>query len=64
VIEGVSQVIVEVEDEDQVLKFWTETMSSSRTRPTEAGRWIEVRTRDRATIFVLRPPHDDRPTAP
>jgi hypothetical protein len=32
VIEGVSQVIVEVEDEDQVLKFWTETMSSSRTR--------------------------------
>jgi hypothetical protein len=26
VIEGVSQVIVEVEDQDQALRFWTETM--------------------------------------
>jgi lactoylglutathione lyase len=67
VIEGVSQVIVEVEDQDRALKFWTETMGFELVQDApygEAGRWIEVRTRDKATILVLRPRQGDRPTAP
>jgi lactoylglutathione lyase len=67
VIEGVSQVIVEVEDQDRALKFWTETMGFELVQNApygEAGRWIEVRTRDKATILVLRPRQGDRPTAP
>lgn len=30
----------------------------------EEGRWIEVRTRDRATLLVLRPRQGGRPAAP
>ena len=56
-IEGVSQVVVEVEDQDRALKFWTETMGFDLAQDApyaEAGRWIEVQTRDKATILVLR----------
>src|SRR5215831_14593898 len=65
-IEGVSQTIVEVEDQDRALKFWTETIDFELTQdePYEAGRWIEVRTRDKATVLVLRSGLGDRPTAP
>ena len=66
-IEGVSQVIVEVEDQDRALKFWTQTMEFELVQDApygEAGRWIEVRTRDKATILVLRPRQNDRPSAP
>ena len=65
-IEGVSQVIVDVEDQDRALKFWTETMEFELAQDApygEAGRWIEVRTRDKATILVLRLRQDDRPMA-
>jgi predicted enzyme related to lactoylglutathione lyase len=67
VIEGVSQVVVEVEDQDRALKFWTETMEFELAQDApygEAGRWIEVRTRDKATILVLGLRQGDRPTAP
>jgi lactoylglutathione lyase len=67
VIEGVSQVIVEVEDQDRALRFWTETMEFELVQDApygETGRWIEVRTPDTATILVLRPRQGDRPTAP
>jgi predicted enzyme related to lactoylglutathione lyase len=67
VIEGVSQVIVEVEDQDRALKFWTETMEFELAQDApygEAGRWIEVRTRDKATILVLRLRQGARTTAP
>ena len=66
-IEGVSQVIVEVEDQDRALGFWTKTMEFELVQDApygEGGRWIEVRTRDKATILVLRPRLGDRPTAP
>jgi predicted enzyme related to lactoylglutathione lyase len=67
VIEGVSQLIVEVEDQGRALKFWTETIEFELVQDTpygEAGRWIEVRTRDKATVLVVRPRQGDRPTAP
>ncbi len=66
-IEGVSQLIVEVEDQGRALKFWTETIEFELVQDTpygEAGRWIEVRTRDKATVLVVRPRQGDRPTAP
>jgi predicted enzyme related to lactoylglutathione lyase len=66
VIEGVSQVIVEVEDQDRALRFWTETMEFELAQDApygEGGRWIEVRTRDKATLLVLRLRQRDRPTA-
>jgi catechol 2,3-dioxygenase-like lactoylglutathione lyase family enzyme len=49
-VEGVSQVIVEVEDQDRALTFWTEIMEFELVQDGpygEDGRWIEVRTRDR-----------------
>jgi predicted enzyme related to lactoylglutathione lyase len=67
VIEGVSQGIVEVEDQDRALKFWTETVGFELAQDApygEAGRWIEVRTRDKATILVLRPRQGERRTGP
>jgi lactoylglutathione lyase len=67
VIEGVSQVVVDVEDQDRALRFWTETMEFELLQDApygEAGRWIEVRTRDKATNLVLRLRQGDRPTAP
>jgi predicted enzyme related to lactoylglutathione lyase len=65
-IEGVSQVVVEVEDQDRALRFWTERVEFELVQDApygEGGRWIEVRTRDRATILVLRPRRGGRPTA-
>jgi len=67
VIEGVSQVLVEVEDQDRALKFWTEAVGFELAQDApygDAGRWIEVRTRDKATVLVLRPRDGDGPTAP
>jgi lactoylglutathione lyase len=67
VIEGVSQVMVEVEDQDRALTFWTETMGFELAQDAsygDGGRWIEVRTPDRATLLVLRRRQGERPTAP
>jgi predicted enzyme related to lactoylglutathione lyase len=67
VIEGVNQVIVDVEDQDRALKFWTERMEFVLVQDApygEAGRWIEVQTPDRATVLVLRLRQADPPTAP
>jgi predicted enzyme related to lactoylglutathione lyase len=67
VIEGVSQVIVEVEDQDRAMRFWTETMEFELAEDApygDGGRWIEVRTPDRATILVLRRRQGERPIAP
>jgi predicted enzyme related to lactoylglutathione lyase len=66
VIEGVSQTVVEVDDQDRALRFWTETVGFELAQDApygDAGRWVEVRTRDKATILVLRPRQGDRPTA-
>jgi hypothetical protein len=56
VIEGVGQVIVEVEDQGRVLEFWTNTVGFelARDAPYGAGRrWIEVTTPDKAVVLVL-----------
>jgi predicted enzyme related to lactoylglutathione lyase len=56
-IEGVSQVVVEVEDQDRALRFWTEIMGFELAQDApygDTGRWIEVRTRDKNTILVLK----------
>jgi predicted enzyme related to lactoylglutathione lyase len=65
-VEGVSQVIVEVEDQDRALRFWTETMGFELARDAPYGeeRWLEVRTPDKATVLVLQPRQGERPTAP
>ena len=64
-VEGVSQVVVEVDDQDRALRFWTETMEFDLARDAPYGeeRWLEVRTRDKATVLVLQPRQGDRPTA-
>ena len=65
-IEGVSQVIVEVEDQDRALRFWTETMGFELVQDApygDAARWIEVRTRDGATVLVLALRQGERPAA-
>src|SRR5262249_42785943 len=67
VIEGVNQVIVEVDDQDRALKFSTETIGFELVEDSPypgTGRWIEVRTRDKATILVLHVRESDPPTAP
>jgi predicted enzyme related to lactoylglutathione lyase len=66
-IEGVSQVIVEVEDQDRALRFWTETMGFELAQDApydEARRWIEVQTRDKTTNLVLGLRQSERPTVP
>jgi predicted enzyme related to lactoylglutathione lyase len=65
-VEGVSQVIVEVDDQDRALRFWTETMGFELARDAPYGeeRWLEVRTPDKATVLVLQPRQGERPTAP
>jgi predicted enzyme related to lactoylglutathione lyase len=67
VIEGVGQVIIEVEDQDRALEFWTNSVGFELGRDAPYGerqRWIEVTTRDKAVVLALRPRRDGRPTAP
>jgi hypothetical protein len=56
VIEGAGQVIVEVENQDRVLEFWTNTVGFELVRdaPYGAGRrWIEVTAPDKAVVLGL-----------
>jgi predicted enzyme related to lactoylglutathione lyase len=55
VIEGVSKIVLEVEDQDRALKFWTETVGFELVQDAPYGenRWLEVRTRDKALVLVL-----------
>jgi predicted enzyme related to lactoylglutathione lyase len=66
VIGGVNQVIVEVEDQDRAVRFWTETMGFelAKDAPYARGRWIEVRTPDAVTTLVLGLRNGEPPTAP
>jgi lactoylglutathione lyase len=55
-IEGIGQVLLEVEDQDRALAFWTEKMGFEVVQDAPYGegvRWLEVRTPDRAVIIVL-----------
>lgn len=66
-IEGVGQVVIEVEDQQRALEFWTGTVGFELVRDTpyvEGERWIEVATRDKGVVLVLSPRRDGRPVAP
>jgi predicted enzyme related to lactoylglutathione lyase len=66
VIEGVSKLVLEVEDQDRALKFWTETMGFELVQDAPYGdeRWLEVRTPDKSVVLVLSLRQGDPPTAP
>jgi lactoylglutathione lyase len=66
VVEGVSKVVIEVEDQDRARAFWTETMGFELVRDATDGeeRWLEVRTPDGGMILVLSERLSDLPSAP
>ena len=66
VIGGVAQVVVEVEDQDRALVFWTEKLGFELVQDAPYGqeRWLEVRTPDQAVVLVLGVRQGERPTAP
>jgi predicted enzyme related to lactoylglutathione lyase len=66
VVGGVTQVVVEVEDQDRAKRFWTETMGFELVQDAPYGeeRWLEVRTPDKAVVLVLGVRQGKRPTAP
>jgi lactoylglutathione lyase len=55
VIEGVSKVVIEVEDQRRALAFWTETMGFALVQDTPYGdeRWLEVKPPDSGAVLVL-----------
>jgi lactoylglutathione lyase len=65
-IEGVEKLVVEVEDQDRALRFWTETLGFGIVQDTAYGeeRWLEVRTPDGNAILVLALRHGEPPTGP
>jgi lactoylglutathione lyase len=65
-VRGVNQVVLEVEDQERALGFWTQKLEFEVTRdaPYGEGRWIEVRGPDRGVQLVLSLRHGERPMAP
>src|SRR6266487_2834736 len=65
-IGGVSQVVIEVEDQDRAKAFWTETLGFELVQDAPYGqeRWLEVRTPDKAVVVVLDLRKGKRPSAP
>jgi lactoylglutathione lyase len=55
VINGVSKVVIEVDDQARALEFWTATLGFELHRDITYGeeRWVEVRTPDQGLILVL-----------
>jgi predicted enzyme related to lactoylglutathione lyase len=66
VIGGVTQVVVEVEDQDRAKRFWTVQLGFELVQDAPYGdeRWLEVRTPDQAVVVVLGLRQGKRPTAP
>ena len=64
-IGGVTQVVIEVEDQDRAKVFWTETLGFELVQdaPYGAERWLEARTPDKAVIVVLNLRKGPRPAA-
>jgi hypothetical protein len=56
-IVGVNKIVIQVEDQDRALEFWTERVGFEVVKDVTIGdeRWIEVRPPGRDTIFVLSP---------
>jgi predicted enzyme related to lactoylglutathione lyase len=65
VIDGVSKVVIEVEDQDRALAFWTGKLRFELHQDLTYGeeRWVEVRTPDQGLILVLSPRRDERLSA-
>ena len=65
-IRGISQIVLEVDDQDRALAFWTEVMGFQPVQDAPYGdeRWLEVRTPDGAVTVVLSLRHGERPSAP
>jgi lactoylglutathione lyase len=65
-IRGIHQVVLEVEDQDRALDFWTTTMGFELAQDEPYGdeRWLEVRTPDKSVTVVLSLRQGERPTAP
>jgi lactoylglutathione lyase len=63
-IGGVTQVVIQVEDQDRAKRFWTETMGFELVQDAPYGqeRWLEVRTPDKAVTLVLERRHGQPPT--
>jgi predicted enzyme related to lactoylglutathione lyase len=66
VVEGVSKIVIEVEDQNRALQFWTDAMGFEPVRDATYGeeRWLEVRTPDRGLILVLHQREGGPPSAP
>jgi predicted enzyme related to lactoylglutathione lyase len=66
VIEGVSKVVIKVDDQARALGFWTRTLGFELYQDTPYGdeRWVEVRAPDGGVVLVLSPRRDDRPSPP
>jgi lactoylglutathione lyase len=66
VIEGVSKVVIEVDDQTRALSFWTERLGFELHQDTPYGeeRWVEVRTPDKRLVLVLSPRRVNRSSAP
>jgi lactoylglutathione lyase len=65
-IRGIHQVVLEVEDQDRALDFWTKMMGFELAQDEPYGdeRWLEVRTPDKSVTVVLSLRQGERPTAP
>jgi predicted enzyme related to lactoylglutathione lyase len=65
-IGGITQVGIEVEDQDRALAFWTEQLGFELVQDAPYGneRWLEVRTPDKAVVVVLGLRQGPRPTPP
>jgi predicted enzyme related to lactoylglutathione lyase len=66
VIEGVRKLVVEVEDQERALRFWTEAMKFELVLDAPYGeeRWLEIRTPDRNTTLVLALRQGELPIGP
>lgn len=65
-VRGISQVLVEVEDQDRALSFWTGPMGFELVQDSPYGdeRWLEVRAPDSVVTVVLGLRQGEPPTAP
>lgn len=53
--QGISKVVVGVQDQDRARGFWVDVMGCEVVQDEDYGeeRWLEVRTPDRAVVLVL-----------
>jgi predicted enzyme related to lactoylglutathione lyase len=65
VIEGVSKIVIPVDDQARALGFWTEKLGFELHHDSPYGdeRWIEVSAPDKRLILVLSPRRNDQASA-